>query len=90
MLIKRVSKLKSQYPSLMFVGINMYPSENGDISNEHLDNQYILIRESKAKQFLRSDEQRTILVDEKGIISNSFTYLTSPHLERQLTVLVEN
>lgn len=87
MLVKRVNKLKQQYPSLLFVGINMYPSENGSITNDMLSNQYNITRESDAKSFLRSNEPRTILVDENGIILNAFTYITSPHLESQLSTL---
>ena len=89
LLVKRISKLEQKYPSLLFVGINMYPSNNGVQTNKHLDNQYILTEDSEARGFLRSNEPRTILVDDKGIIRNGFTYLTSPHLERQLTLLEE-
>lgn len=89
LLVKRISKLEQKYPSLLFVGINMYPSNNGVQTNKYLDNQYMLTEDSEARSFLKSNEPRTILVDDKGIIRNGFTYLTSPHLERQLTLLEE-
>ncbi len=89
LLNKRVSRLQRQYPTLLFVGINMYPSENKSEILDKLDNQYFLPKDSEANNFLKSNEPRTILVDQHGIISNGFTYLTSPYLERQLTLLKE-
>ncbi|AOW19295.1 TlpA family protein disulfide reductase [Urechidicola croceus] len=90
MLIKRIKKLEKQYPTLLFVGINMHPNESGSRVNQYLQNQYLLTKESSANRFITSLEPRTILVNKKGIIHNSFTYLSSPHLENQLTKLEKN
>jgi thiol-disulfide isomerase/thioredoxin len=83
MLIKRVKRLNEKHPSLLFVGVNMKPNNNTKIYKS-LENQFILTKESTANKFLKSLEPRTILVDENGIITNNFTYLSSQHLEKQL------
>ncbi len=90
MLVKRVKSLKQNHPSILFVGINMEPSENGSRANQFLDNQYLLTEDSHANSFLTSKEPRTILVDDNGVISNSFTYLSSQHIEKQLKKLEDN
>jgi hypothetical protein len=87
MLVRRVKRLNEKHPSLLFVGVNMKPKFNDDKISKLLDNQFILTKESGANKFLKSLEPRTILVDENGIISNSFTYLSSQHLEKQLSNL---
>jgi len=83
MLIKRVKRLNEKHPSLLFVGVNMKPNNDTKIYKS-LENQFILTKESTANKFLKSLEPRTILVDENGIITNNFTYLSSQHLEKQL------
>lgn len=90
MLVKRVNRLKLKFPSLNFVGINMTPEKDDSKIAKSLKNQYRITHSSSAKEFLTSLEPRTILVNEKGIISNSFTYLSSPHLEKQLEKLLQN
>ena len=84
MLIKRVKYLNNKFPNLLFLGINMDPSQISNRVNQKLKNQYLLTDNSEAHSFITSLEPRTILVDENGIVSNSFTYLSSPYLERQL------
>jgi len=90
LLIKRVNRLKNNYPSLRFIGININPSKNGSRINQYLKNQYLLPKESVGHKLIKSKEPRTILIDDKGIIVNSFTYLSSPHLEKQLRELQNN
>ena len=87
MLIRRVKRLNEKHPSLLFVGVNMKPKINDTKIYKSLDNQFILTKESSANKFLKSLEPRTILVDENGIITNNFTYLSSQHLEKQLDKL---
>jgi len=87
MLIKRVNYLKKNYPTIQFVGINMKPSKKGSRAHQFLNNQFILSQESAGNRLIKSKEPRTILVDKNGIITNSFTYLSSPYLEKQLAEL---
>ena len=89
MLIKRVSYLEKKYPDLLFIGINMEPSKLSDIVNSQIGNQYYLTEHSSAHNYVKSLEPRTVLLDQNGIVSNSFTYLSSPNIERQLTLLDE-
>lgn len=89
MLVKKIKYLELKYPKLVFVGINMDPTELSNKVNSKLRNQYSLPKTSSAHNFVKSLEPRTILIDNKGIVTNSFTYLTSPNLERQLTLLDE-
>jgi len=85
-LIKRVKKLQKNHPSLLFVGINIHPNKDSKV-NKALENQYILTEHSSAKKYITSLQPRTILINDDGIISNSFTFLSSPFLERQLKKL---
>lgn len=88
LLVKRVKYLESKYPELLFVGVNMEsPENNNQQVNYRLNNQYYLTKTSSANSFVSSQQPRTILVDNNGVIINSFTYLSSPFLERQLVDL---
>ncbi len=89
-LIKRVGRLKKKYPSIQFVGINMQPSNDGSRVNKFLNNQFVLSKESEGHKLIKSREPRTILIDKNGIVSNSFTYLSSPYFEKQLAALEQN
>ncbi len=87
LLVKRVKYLENKFPELLFVGVNLESPQNYQHVNYRLNNQYYLTKNSKANSFVSSQQPRTILVNNDGIIINSFTYLSSPHLERQLTDL---
>lgn len=83
-LIERINSLKRKHPSIQFVGINMKPSEKGSRINKFLDNQYYLSQDSRGNELIKSNEPRTILIDATGIVTNSFTYISSPFFEKQL------
>jgi hypothetical protein len=87
MLAKRVKYLGGKFPDLLFIGINMDPSKLSERFHKKLGNQYYLTKESSAHQYVKSFEPRTILINQNGTISNSFTYLSSPYLEKQLAGL---
>lgn len=87
MLVKRVNYLEGKFPNLLFVGVNMNPSPLSDLFHKKLGNQYYLTKESSAHGYIKSLEPRTILINKKGEILNSFTYLSSPYLEKQLKEL---
>lgn len=87
MLVRRVKALEQKFPELVFIGINMDSSKHSNRVNKLLSNQYILTKNSDAHSYISSLEPRTILIDKDGVISNSFTYLSSPHLEEQLSQL---
>lgn len=87
MLVKKVSYLKDKYPKLLFVGINMDSSKHSNRINRDLNHQYILPKNSSAHNYVSSLEPRTILIDKNGVVFNSFTYLSSYYLEKQLSEL---
>jgi thiol-disulfide isomerase/thioredoxin len=92
-LTKRIQYLEKNYPNILFVGINTQPSVN-HIPSEHsftnLENQFKLTKDSAAHQFLTSTYPRTILVNNKGIVTNGFTYLDSKKFSSELTKLEKN
>ena len=90
MLIRRVNSLEKKHPSIQFIGINMQPSKNGTRVNKYLKNQFTLSEGSSGTKLIKSNEPRTILINQDGIVSNSFTYLSSQHLEKQLSALAKN
>ncbi|PHR68813.1 MAG: hypothetical protein COA67_12210 [Lutibacter sp.] len=90
MLIKRITGLEKKHPSIKFVGINMHPSSNDARVNKFLKNQFTLSKESIGNKLIKSMEPRTILIDKNGIVANSFTYLSSQYLEKQLLALEQN
>ena len=87
MLVKKVNYLKDKYPKLLFVGINMDSSKHSNRINRDLNHQYILPKNSSAHNYVSSLEPRTILIDKNGVVFNSFTYLSSYYLEKQLSEL---
>lgn len=89
MLIKRVKFLENEYPDLLFIGINMNPSPLSIKVNKKIGNQYYLTKTSSAHNFIKSLEPRTILINKEGVVSNSFTYLSSPYLSKQIKRLTK-
>jgi hypothetical protein len=87
LLISRIEYLENKFSDLKFIGINMNPSQRSAKVNHKIGNQYYLTKESSAHNFITSSEARTLLINQKGIVHNSFTYLSSPYLERQLNKL---
>jgi thiol-disulfide isomerase/thioredoxin len=94
-LVKRIQHLEKQYPDVLFIGINMEPNFN-DLEIEpnlkllNTNKQYLLTRNSAAHNFLTSKYPRTILVNNKGIVTNSFTYLDSKKLGSEISNMKNN
>jgi thiol-disulfide isomerase/thioredoxin len=91
-LMNRIKYLENKYPNVLFIGINMQTSTE-DISNEpnlkflDINKQFKLTKESLAHNYLTSKYPRTILVNNKGIVENGFTYLDSKKLSSELDKL---
>ncbi|SDW79908.1 hypothetical protein SAMN05444411_102199 [Lutibacter oricola] len=91
-LTNRIQFLEKKYPSILFIGISMQNSLE-EISNDpnfkKLDTskQFILTKNSIANTFLTSKYPRTIIIDNKGIVKNGFTYLDSRKLGSELNKL---
>jgi thiol-disulfide isomerase/thioredoxin len=91
-LMNRIKYLENKYPNVLFIGINMQTSTK-DISNEpnlkflDINKQFKLTKESFAHNYLTSKYPRTIIVNNKGIVENGFTYLDSRKLSSELDKL---
>ncbi|MDV7188053.1 hypothetical protein R3X25_12235 [Lutibacter sp. TH_r2] len=88
-LVKRIKYLEKQYPSDLFIGVNIQP-ESIDILNEpnlkllDTSKQFKLTANSGAYQFLTSKYPRTIVVNKDGIVENGFAYLDSRKFDKAL------
>ena len=91
-LTNRIKYLENKYPNVLFIGINMQTSSE-DIANEpnlkllDINKQFKLTKESFAHNYLTSNYPRTIIVNNKGIVENGFTYLDSKKLSSELDKL---
>jgi hypothetical protein len=94
-LVSRIQHLEKKHPEILFVGIQMQPAYL-DISKEpklkKLDaqKQFKLTADSYANNFLTSLYPRIIIVNNKGIVQNGFTYLDSKKLGTELYKLELN
>ena len=91
----RINYLKNKYPTILFVGINMeHSSKNSKLQNnlKKLDknSQFNLTKDSAARHYLTSNYPRIIIVNNKGIVQNGFTYLNSRNLGFELNKLEKN
>lgn len=94
-LVNRIKFLKNKYPSVLFIGINMQTSFTEIKTEPHLkkldiNQQFKLPKDSSAFTFLTSNYPRVIIIDNKGIVKNGFTYLDSKKLNSELTKLELN
>jgi len=88
-LVNRIKYLKNQYPSILFIGVNIQSSFNEIKTEPHLkkleiQQQFKLTKDSAAHSFLTSNYPRVILVNNQGIVKNGFTYLDSKKLNAEL------
>lgn len=94
-LVKRIKYLKTNYPNVQFIGINMQSSFH-EIRSEpflkkfDIHQQFRLTKNSTAHSFLTSQYPRIILVNNQGIVTNGFTFLDSNKLHSELAKLQLN
>lgn len=88
-LIARIQFLETQFPSLLFIGINTDSRQKSieRIQNLPLKNHFFLPDNSLGKKHVSSNFPRVILINRLGNIENSFTYLASKQLNQQLADL---
>ena len=94
-LVNRIKFLKSNYPNILFIGINMQTSFKEIKTEPHLKKldihqQYKLPKNSAAYSFLTSNYPRVIIIGDDGNVKNGFTYLDSKKLNSELTKLELN
>ncbi len=91
-IVKRIKYLEKNYPNMLFVGVNLHDSFDDIMSEPNLkkldiERQFKLTKESHAHKFLTSSYPRVILVNNKGVVENGFTYLDSKMLSPELKKL---
>ena len=86
-LASRVEYLMNKNKDTEFIIINVNENRDFNIKKLGIKNQFSLNKNSKAYDFLNSDFPRVILVNDKGIVTNSFAALSSKKIEQQITEL---
>jgi hypothetical protein len=90
-LLSRVNYLEKKFPNIQFIGINLQTNE--DISKDpylkklNINNQYKLTEKSQAYNFLTSHYPRTIIVNDKGMVTNGFTLINSKKIWSEIKKL---
>lgn len=81
---KRISFLINKHPDVTFIGINTGVPKTNSSSCLKLENQYYLTATSLGKDLVSNKFPRAILINSKGQITNSFSVLTSNHIDAQI------
>ncbi len=89
-LISRIKYLKSSYPTVQFLLINIDKNKESRIDKLNIKSQFYIDKTSAANKFLSSKLSRTILINQKGVITNSYASLYSNKLLTQLKNLTKN
>ena len=72
----KIQYLSEKYPDLEFIGVRIYDDNKERIFKLDIKSQYYLESNSKANSFLTSQLPRTILINKKGIVVNSYASLS--------------
>ncbi|WP_111708466.1 TlpA family protein disulfide reductase [Lutibacter citreus] len=91
-LLKEIRYFEKRYPNILFIGVNMQSdlynlSNSTNIGLIDYQKQFKLPENSYARKYLTSNYPRTIMVDEKGIVTNGFTHLDSKKFNSELIKL---
>lgn len=87
---KRIQYFSEKYPNLKFIGVKINGDHKDRIYKLDIKSQYYLEKTSKAHAFLTSQIPRTILINEKGIVLNSYASLSSRKIFKQIEDLAKN
>ena len=83
----KIEYLSEKYPDLKFIGVRIYDDNKERIFKLDIKSQYYLESNSKANSFLTSQLPRTILINKKGIVVNSYASLSSTKIFNQIEEL---
>jgi len=89
-LASRVKYLQRKFPNIQFLLINIDKTPHTKIKRLDIKTQFYIDSTSTANKFLTSKLTRTILVNSKGVITNSYASLFSNRLLKQLKSLSKN
>ena len=83
----KIQYLSEKYPDLEFIGVRIYDDNKERIFKLDIKSQYYLESNSKANSFLTSQLPRTILINKKGVVVNSYASLSSRKIFNQIEEL---
>lgn len=86
----RIKYLQKNYPKVNFFTVKIDGKKDEIIPNLNIRNQYFIENSNDFNQFLTSKMPRSIIVDEKGIITNGYASISSRKLNKQLHEFCEN
>jgi hypothetical protein len=86
----RISFLSRKYPDVEFIGVKIDGQGNDRIKKLDIKSQYYISPKSEAHKFLTSKMPRTILIDDKGVVTNGYASLSSRNIYNQIAELVKN
>jgi hypothetical protein len=89
-LAKKIQYFSAKYPNVKFIGVKIKGDYKDRIYKLDIKSQYYLETTSKANTFLTSQIPRTILINNKGIVVNSFASLSSRKFYKQIDDLAKN
>ena len=87
---ERIQFFSEKYPNLKFIGVKINGDYKDRIYKLDIKSQYYLEKTSKAHTFLTSQIPRTILINEKGVVINSYASLYSTRIFKQIEDLAKN
>lgn len=83
----RIGYLSKKLPNIKFVTIRIDGNINSKIANLDVKNQFFITSKNSANSFLTSKMPRSILINNKGIITNGFSSITSKNLTTELATI---
>ncbi|MFY0604218.1 MAG: hypothetical protein JXQ93_09720 [Flavobacteriaceae bacterium] len=89
-LFSKVNYLSKKYPNVQFIGVKIDGNQKDYIKKLDIKTQFYIDGTSEANKFLTSKLPRTILVNKKGIVVNSFASLSSQNIYNQVETLAKN
>lgn len=89
-LVKRMNYLTEKHPKVYFISVKTDYVDENHASGFDIKNQFYLNEDSKANLFLTSKLPRTLLVNKKGVIKNSFASLHRYTISKQIEDLEKN
>ena len=90
LIAKRIQYFSEKHPNLKFIGVKINGDYKDRIYKLDIKSQYYLEKTSKAHTFLTSQIPRTILINKKGVVVNSYASLSSRKIFKQIEDLAKN
>lgn len=89
LIANRIKYLSKNNPTVTFIGIKIAGNYKNRIRKLDIKSQYYLESDSQANSFLTSKMPRTILINNKGYITNGYASLSSRNIFKQVDALAK-